>query len=556
MNQNKKSEIDREKREFILFLAKTTGAVWLLRFFPVSSFLSGLGCGISSNGGMKISYELFPQSVASGDITQSSVVLWTRTAGDTSPIVVQVSESKDFSSIIFQDVLTPKADDDFTLKKKIENLSPGKRYYYRFLKDNLSSPVGTFKTIEKNPDRIRFAFISCQDYSNGFYSAFYHLSKENIDFVVHLGDYIYETISAPTFQYAQLRQFELPSGRKTAYELSDYRALYKVYRSDRYLQAVHESFPFYIIWDDHEFANDSAQTLSPDNGKDFYGSDEQVRRRLDASRAWYEYMPADVYFNPTEQDPLKQIKIFRKFEFGTLMRLIMTDERLYRSPHPCGEGTVGQRYLAAFCGKMEETTMLGPEQLDWFLKELESSHKDGVIWKIHGNEVCISQMIFGTSSTGQISYLNLDQWDGYDGERKKIFNFIKEKQIRNYVAVTGDLHTFVAGELYDDFFNPKEKVGVEFTATSITSANLGSLLRLDEKTLESIENKLLEFNRNLKFFNSHYHGYAICDVTPDEIVVEFWRVSSIEEPEVEKTEKILLKKFRVRKDTNTIEEIG
>jgi alkaline phosphatase D len=552
MNQNKKSEIDREKREFILFLAKTTGAVWLLRFFPVSSFISGMGCSTSSSRETKISYELFPQSVASGDVTQSSVVLWTRTAGDTSPIVLQVSESKDFSSIIFQDVLTPKSDDDFTLKKKIENLSSGKRYYYRFLKDNISSPVGTFKTIEKNPERIRFAFISCQDYSNGFYSAFYHLSQENIDFVVHLGDYIYETISSPTFQYAQLRQFELPSGRKTAYDLNDYRALYKIYRSDRYLQAVHERFPFYIIWDDHEFANDSAQTLSPDNGKDFYNSLYQPERRLYASRAWYEYMPADVYFDPKEQNPLKQIKIYRKFEFGTLMRLIMTDERLYRSEHPCGEGAFGQRYLATNCENINKTTMLGQEQFDWFLKELENSHKDGVIWKIHGNEVCISQMIFVKSDSGQISYLNLDQWDGYAGERQEIFKFIKEKQIKNYVAVTGDLHTFVAGELYD--FDPKEKVGVEFTATSITSSNLGSLLRSAE-LFEQVEKNLVELNRNLKFFNSHYHGYAICEVTRDEIIVEFWRVSSIEEPEVEKTEKILLKKFRVRRDTNTIEDL-
>ncbi len=447
----------------------------------------------------------------------------------------------------------PSEASDNTVKVKVSNLKPGTKYYYRFVKDKSSSPVGVFKTIEKNPERIRFAVVSCQDYSNGFYSAWYHISREKIDFVVHLGDYIYETLSEPTFQYAQMRTISLSSGRKVSLELKDYRELYKIYKSDRYLQMAHENFPFYIIWDDHEFANDSAYTLSPDNGKELWGSDEQKERRLQASQAWYEYLPVDVYFEPKEEDPKKQIRIYRRFDFGSLARLLMTDERLYRSPHPCGEGALGQRYLAS-CDKVEQTTMLGQEQLDWFLGELKKAQNDGVVWKIHGNEVCMSQMSF-TSREGKISYLNLDQWDGFAGERRKIFDHIVQNSIKNYFVVTGDLHTFVVGELYDDFLNLKEKVGVEFAATSITSSNLGNLLRMTEKDLETIENSLVSLNKNLKFFNSHYHGYAICDITPEEAIVELWRVSSIEEPEVEQTEKILVKKYRVKRDTNTIEDI-
>lgn len=538
--------MDRKRREYLLFLMKATGAFWLSKYFPL------YGCSSSGNR-EKIDLSFFPQSVASGDVTQNSCILWTRTLDAGIPIVCQVSETQDFSNLVFNEVFVPSEASDNTVKVKVSNLKPGTKYYYRFVKDKSSSPVGVFKTIEKNPERIRFAVVSCQDYSNGFYSAWYHISREKIDFVVHLGDYIYETLSEPTFQYAQMRTISLSSGREVALELKDYRELYKIYKSDRYLQMAHENFPFYIIWDDHEFANDSAYTLSPDNGKELWGSDEQKERRLQASQVWYEYLPVDVYFEPKEEDPKKQIRIYRRFDFGSLARLLMTDERLYRSPHPCGEGSLGQRYLAS-CDKVEQTTMLGQEQLDWFLGELKKAQNDGVVWKIHGNEVCMSQMSF-TSREGKISYLNLDQWDGFAGERRKIFDHIVQNSIKNYFVVTGDLHTFVVGELYDDFLNLKEKVGVEFAATSITSSNLGSLLRMTEKDLETIENSLVSLNKNLKFFNSHYHGYAICDITPEEAIVELWRVSSIEEPEVEQTEKILVKKYRVKKDTNTIEDI-
>ncbi len=545
---NKKNfSLDRNKRDFLIFLVKTTGAIWLSRFFPLS-FVSGCSNQQTSNQQIKVSYELFPQSVASGDVYQNSAIIWTRTNNDPSPLVWQVAEDQNFEKILIQDVVTPSPDTDFCVKIKVQNLQPGKRYYYRFIKDNLSSPTGTFKTISENLDRIKFAFVSCQDYTNGFYSAWYHLAQEDLDFVVHLGDYIYETVSDPAFQYAQIRKIEL-NEKGIALYLDDYRKLYKIYRSDRYFQMAHEKFPFYIIWDDHEFANDSFQVGSPDNGKDVFGGIDQPQRRRDASRAWWEYMPADIFFDPKEEDPKKQIRIYRSFTFGSLAKLILTDERLYRSPHPCGEGTFGQRY-AALCENIEKTSMLGDEQLDWFLKEL--SEQEDIIWKVHGNEVCISQMLLGKNS-----FLTLDQWDGYAGERRKILNYISQNKtkVRNYLVVTGDLHTFVAGNLYDDFQSPKDNVGVEFAGTSITSSNLGSLLRVDVKTLEEIEKKILDFNKNLVYFNSRYHGYATCEITKDEAIIEFWRVSSIEEPEVEKTQKFLVKRFRVKQGENKIEDI-
>lgn len=553
-------EIQREKREFLKFIIKTTGAIWISKYL--------LSCGKTIEP-ISINRNIFPLSVVSGDVKQKSAILWTKVSEkvgegkNTVPLIVEVAEDIDFAKIVFQDVVEAKKENDFTTKIRVEGFSPGKTYFYRFVYDKDSSPIGRFKTIPEKPERIRFAFVSCQDYTNGFYSAYYHLANEDVDFVIHLGDYIYETAGEATFQYAQLRKISLPYGEKVALKIEDYRKLYQVYRSDPYLQRVHEKFPFYVIWDDHEFANDCYGANSPDNGKEEYGGIYQPERRKYAHKAWWEYMPAEVEYNPSQSDPTKEIKIWRAFTFGNLAELILTDERLYRNGPPesaeCG-GLVRGRYLTKFCNDIlsEERSMLGKEQLEFLLDELKNAEDNGVIWKIHGNEVAMSQMLLGREEgKGKegFSFLNFDQWDGFWGERQKILRYIHENNIKNYLVVTGDLHTWFAGELYADFENYQNPVGVEFAGTSITSSNLGSLLRLSEEQFKPLQDKIVEINPNLKFFDSTSHGYAICEITQEKAVVEFWKVSDIENPEVEKTEKILIAKFEVKKDESRIRRL-
>ncbi len=504
--------------------------------------------------------KVFPQSVACGDVDTTGAVLWTRVepAQDKTllevPLAVQISEDTNFGEKVIQNAVTALKDSDFTVRAPVFNLSSGKKYYYRFLYENASSPVGQFKTSQKSPDKIRFAFVSCNDYINGYYSAYHHLAQEDVDFVVHLGDYIYETTGAKTFQANGKRAIKL-NEYGFAYTLDDYRKLYKTYKSDPNFQKVHEKFPFYNIWDDHEFSNDCCGAYAFDNGMNLAGGDFQEERRRNASQVYWEFIPGRFEFHPKETDFAKQIKLYRKFEFGSLFRLFITDERLYRDTHPCGENLIGQRYVAS-CPKPKETSMLGKEQCDWFLSEMEKAQNDGVAWKIHANEVGMSRMLLSPAKTKRKVYLNMDQWDGYTTERQKIFSTIRQKNIKNYFVITGDLHTFVAGELYEDFSELKDPVGVEFLVTSITSANLGQILKVnDEKTLMQIEQSLVNLNPHIKFFNSHHHGYAIVELSPKEAVCEFWKVSTIEEPDVKKTTKQLVRKFKVKKDTNTMEEI-
>ncbi len=557
-------ELDRERREFIKKLVFYGGATFLTKFFP-----SVFSCAKNGGGGsLRVSREIFPLSVSCGDVSQSSAWLWTYVESQENkeqiPLIVELSENKSFESPL-REVVLAKKEDNFTVRIKIDNLTSGKRYFYRFIKDDVASPVGEFKTLEKNPERLRFAFVSCQDYTNGFYSAYYHLAQEELDFVVHLGDYIYEMVRERFFQDAQVRSIIIPTDpeRIYAYYLQDYRKLYYVYKSDPYLQMAHEKFPFYIVWDDHEFANDCAGYISPDNGHEIAGFYEQPERRSWANRAFWEHIPGDFFWNPVEPDPIKQIRVYRSFRMGTLAHMIITDERLYRSKHICGEGR-GYRYATSYsrdrCNSPEKQTMLGDEQFSWFISELKRAHDDGVIWKIHCNEVYMMQMKLneGISLEDTVFFL-FDQWDGYPYERWKILNFINNNGIKNYFVITGDLHVFAAGELYENFFYPTDSPrGVEFIVTSITSLSPTGILRnslgFRDEDVKAFEKNVLERNRHIKFFESSSYGYAICELTPQEAIVEFWKVSSINEPP-ERTEKILLKKWRVSRDSNKIEDI-
>ena len=201
------------------------------------------------------------------------------------------------------------------------------------------APVPVPATSSNDP--IRFAFFSCAEYTHGFYNAYAAMADEDdLGFVVHLGDYIYETVGEESFQGGgpEERQFLFPknSARDDGHEalnLIDYRFAYKKYRTDRYLQTVHENFAFITIWDDHEFANDAYRVYAPDQGGTQEKPDKYPDRRQIANRAWAEYTPTGVTYTP-KMGPLDEIRIYRSFVFGDLLELVMTDERLYRDGPP------------------------------------------------------------------------------------------------------------------------------------------------------------------------------------------------------------------------------
>ncbi len=487
----------------------------------------------------------YPQSVASGDPQPTGIVLWTRIAPtamgapSADNIAWQIASDAGFASILVQGVATVDPASDNTVKLPISNpvLAPYTIYYYRFIYNLVPSRTGRFKTLPAATTelaQLKIGYIVCQDYNNGYYTALNYLALEDVEYVVHLGDYVYET-ATQTNAVRAVPPFA--SGGVIPQNVDDYRHLYQVYRSDPNLQAVHENFAYIQLWDDHEFANDCHQDFHPDNNTaPNNATTPQPALRQAANQAWSEYGLADVAFDPT-QTWEQSVQVYRKFSFGTLMDLVVTDERLYRDGPPCGSDSVGQRYFSLGCGEMSDKsrTMLGLTQRQWFLDQLTGST---ATWKIWANEVMLMQLKFA------LVYIDLDQWDGYQQERNLIFNTVHSAGVKNFVAITGDLHTFLAGYLKRDFDNPFESpVGIELMVGSISSANLEedivSTVELPSAPVPAkqmgIPPNLLDpiiraANPHIKYWDSSTHGYAVLTITPALLTCEFKAVSTVQEP--------------------------
>lgn len=553
----------------------------------------------------RINPKVFPQSVASGDPQKDGIVLWTRLASlrNGNRIAWEISRDNTFRRPVLRGTARTSSGRDNTVKLQLSGrreLKPFTTYYYRFIFEGNASRTGRFKTLpapNANVDRIRFGYISCQDYTNGYYTALSFLSEEKIDYVFHLGDYMYETVPPPggnAFQGGgpERRQFTFPQDGGgdeglEATSLQDYRFAYKKYRSDRNLQRVHERYAFITIWDDHEFAND-CYGIHPSDQKD---PPEQPGRRARANRAWAEYQPvgtvglgADpdngrVRYRSRVEDPTEEISIYRSFSFGNLLELVMTDERLYRSPHPCGEETT-DKVLTPGCDAINdpEHTMLGARQKRYFLDKITNSTRT---WKIWGNETMHMQLKLANTFLGQNNpdaifpdipqfqsdrgdgvYFNLDQWDGYQAERQEIAEAIGKAGTKNFVTITGDIHTFVAGYFKKDYDNPSNEppnaIGTSFVGGSVTTSNLlelalGSgnagagdnsrfpgLTEEGAATLQTAINKAS--NPHFEFLDSSTHGYTLMEVTPNALTCTMKAVSTIQEPQAEA---FTLAQFRV-----------
>ena len=493
---------------------------------------------------------VYPQSVASGDPQSNGIVLWTRIdpaqqGGASANLVAwQLATDAGFTSVLASGIaaLDPNKDNTVKLPISAPALEPYTGYFYRFLYNGVASRTGRFKTLPApgaSLASLKFAFLVCQDYGHGFYTALAHLADEKVDFVLHLGDYIYETIASSSFQNHPVRTVPpFPSGSATIpVDVDDYRHLYKVYKSDPNQQAVHERFAYIQLWDDHEFANDCHGDFHPDNNAapDTAATPKPALRQA-ANQAWSEYGLADVAFDPTE--PWNQsIQVYRKFPLGALADLIVTDERLYRDGPPCGSNEVGQRYFSIGCPEVFDAkrTMLGAAQKQWFLEEVTNSR---ATWKLWANEVMLMQLM------ATAVYVSFDQWDGYGEERKAILSAIGHAGVKNLVALTGDLHTFLAGYLKPVFDNPfSSPVGIELMVGSLTSANFAeeieAALPLPSSPVPAkqfgVPPNLLApliqgLNPHIKYWDSSTHGYAVLTLTPAQLTCEFKAVTTIREP--------------------------
>ena len=324
----------------------------LIRNLGVVAVLSVLAGTAAAN-------DYFPQSVASGDPTPSSVILWTRVVGaegalpDQVKVVVATDEA--FTNIVVRRWMDVDDEYDGVVKVKVEGLSPYTDNYYPFAFDGNKSPVGRTRTAPDptSDQAVRFAVVYCQDYIGRYYNAYLKMlldHDEDIDFIVHLGDYIYETTGDPQFQDPDSDrsiEFEDTEGainlgteenpNYAAASLSNYRDLYRTYRDDEVLQEVHERWPMLVIWDDHEYSNDAwGATATYSNGRQ---DEYDVERKQNSERAFFEWVPIDAGLGEDglldigADDLYPNSMIYRDLIYGSNLHLVLTDLRTFRPDH-------------------------------------------------------------------------------------------------------------------------------------------------------------------------------------------------------------------------------
>ena len=492
--------------------------------------------------------QVFSLSVASGDPSPTGVILWTRIDPafhqPAETLRFQVAEDRHFRRMLMEGavdggLIGPA--DDYTVKVDLDGkLGSDQRYYYRFLYGNAVSPTGRCRTAPAagmTPKRLKLALLTCQDYTNGYYTALGKLAaRDDVDFVVHVGDFIYETAGDPRFQSLPFadRTIILPSNGIVALDLADYRHLYRTYRSDPDLQRCMENHTFIIIWDDHETANDcywdaARDTLgAPDHPYTLdpaYGNAPALLRALamDARKAWLEFIPARVHVNPAATHPHDFYRIYRRFELGMLVDLFMLDGRSYRSPHACGEGDIGERYVPLHCQNYtaSDRTMLGADQRDWLLSGTLASRAR---WRVWGNQTLMAAL--NVDRIGRRIPINLDAWDGYQAERRLLAEAMRDAGRPNLVVLSGDFHSHIVAHLKVDYRqanneDPRNVIGAEFMTTSVTSADVVDSINAalkrkphNPKLDIPIGNELVgAINPHIRFADLGSHGYSIMTFT-------------------------------------------
>ncbi|EHK9125351.1 alkaline phosphatase D family protein [Vibrio parahaemolyticus] len=540
------------RRDFMKVVSSTAVATGLI------------GCGSDDNESVAVSFE---HGVASGDPTQTQVIIWTRvtTAASYVDVSWQVASDMEFSNVVQSGVFTTDTGRDFTVKVDVQNLNANSQYYYRFMVGEMMSEVGQTQTLpEDGVEKASMAVVSCANYPAGYFHVYREILNQHeqspFDVVLHVGDYIYEYGAGGYASEDAAALGREPSKGAECITLDDYRKRYAQYRQDADLQALHAKLPMIAVWDDHELANDTWK-----NGAENHQDDEGsfIDRRAAAAAAWTEWLPV-------RENTFSNMLIYRQFSFGNLVNLMMLDTRLVGRDKPLDYFSLSAPTMEAIGGLVAQSRsadreLLGTEQLAWLMKEFNTHDAK---WNVLGQQVLMSRMELPSSvmtamfqlftsteekkteallavNTAITGYLadpsadpislpyNLDAWDGYYVEREKVYQLAKASS-GNFVCLAGDTHNAWASELKDVSNNP---IGVEFATSSVSSPGLEEYLALDPVAIAQMEYTLPHLVSELQWADIKQRGFMRVTFTADAAQSTWYLVSTIKDKKYQVTTK-------------------
>jgi len=545
----------------------------LFGFGALSLSAGFTGCNDSSDQETATLQVSFEHGVASGDPLQDRVILWTRLTPSESSARLQVTWEialdQQFKQIIKTDKVTTTASQDFTVKVDATGLKPDQSYFYRFIFGDKVSPVGQTKTLPSSATKVSFAVCSCSNYPAGYFYVYREMAKQNVDVVIHLGDYIYEygADGYAAEDAAKLGRTLAADNNKEIIKLDDYRKRYALYRKDKDLQALHHRHPFIVIWDDHELANDAwregAENHQPNEGS-------FLERKLAALQAYFEWMP----IRPVDD---QHTKIYRQFDFGNLVQLTMLDTRIIARDEQLDYAnymTANGLDIAKFQADLTNParTLIGYTQRDWLIGKLQQSTAN---WNVLGQQILMTKMLVpaelllalaeitaGNPSADTLNKMNaqitelvtlkvrlqkgdptltaqekarvltvapynLDAWDGYFAEREIVYAALAQLK-KKMVVLAGDTHNAWSSNLYskDGAF-----VGVELATSSVSSPGLEKYLNIPLAQLQQFEFAFTTLIDELNYCNLNQRGYLIVQFDAAQVQSQWIYVDSIKKPE-------------------------
>ena len=547
----------------------------LAGFGALSLPISLTACGDDADSNTQPNTQVqFLHGVASGDPLQTQIIIWTRvTPTDSSArleVQWEVAKDVDFKHITATGKVLTTAAQDFTVKVDVTGLAAGQVYFYRFKSASKYSITGQTKTLATQVQSVQFAVCSCSNFPAGYFHVYKEMAKQDVDVVIHLGDYIYEYGMGgyATEEAVEMGRALADDNNAEIIRLDGYRKRYALYRLDPDLQAAHQRHPFIVIWDDHELANDTWEKGAENHQSDTEG--DFLERKLAALAAYFEWMP----IRPIDD---QHIKIYRQFDFGTLVQLTMLDTRIIArnvqldyANYMTATGLDIAKFQADLINPAR--SLMGVEQRNWLLQKLQQST---ATWNVLGQQILMSKMFVpaellmslaeitaGNPSpetlskiTTQITELleikarmdagdptvtpeekarlavtapyNLDAWDGYFAEREILYGTLAQLK-KKVVVLAGDTHNAWASDLSS---KDGVLVGVELATSSVSSPGLEKYLSIPMQQLQAFEFAFTSLIDELNYCNLNQRGYLKVHFTAEQVQADWIFVDTIKNKE-------------------------